>query len=159
VISIVVAHGRNRVIGLAGRLPWHIPSDLQRFKGLTTGAAVLMGRRTFESLPATVRPLPGRRNLVVSSDPAYDAAGAEVFSSLDAALEACGHECFVIGGGTVYEQALPLAHRIHLTEIHDTPAGDTYFPRLSFDEWRCVEHSDALSENGHSFHFARYERR
>lgn len=158
-ISIVVAQSRNGVIGLDGRLPWHIPSDLRRFKALTTGGAVLMGRRTFESLPDTARPLPGRRNVLVSSDPGYRAAGAEVFASLGAALAACENDCFVIGGGTVYEQALPLADCVHVTEIHATTTGDTYFPPLHPDQWDCIESSEPTSENGHTFHFAVYERR
>jgi dihydrofolate reductase len=159
VIAIVVAHGRNRVIGRDGGLPWHLPADLRRFRELTSGHAVVMGRRTFESLPPRFRPLPGRRNLVLSSDPAYDPGpGAEAFTSLGAALEACGGSCFVIGGARVYEQAAALADRIYATHVDAAPDGDAFFPELEAGAWRCVEESEPLSENDHDFVFRVYDR-
>jgi dihydrofolate reductase len=156
-VSIVVAQGSNRVIGVSGGLPWDLPSDMRRFRELTMGHAVVMGRKTYESIPERFRPLPGRRNLVISSDPG-SAPGAEVFPSLTAALEACDGSCFVIGGGRVYEEAAALADRCYVTDIDAAPAGDTFFPELAPTEWRCVEESEPLSENAHSFVFRVYDR-
>jgi dihydrofolate reductase len=158
VISIIVAHSSNRVIGQDGDLPWHLPADLKRFRELTTGSTVIMGRKTFESLPPEYRPLPNRRNIVLSSDPDYAADGAEVLPSLASALEQCGPDCFVIGGGATYLQALEHSTRVYATEIDGPYQGDTFFPVLSKREWRCVEGSEAISENGHSFTFKVYER-
>ena len=158
-VSIVVAQGSNRVIGVEGGLPWHLPSDLRRFRELTMGHAVVMGRKTFESIPDRFRPLPGRRNLVISSNPGYDAGeGAEVFPSLAAALEACRGSCFVIGGGQVYAEAARLADRCYVTDVDASPAGDAFFPELAEEEWRCVEESEPISENDHSFVFRVYDR-
>jgi dihydrofolate reductase len=157
-ITIVVAHSRNRVIGHRGALPWHLPSDLRRFKQLTVGRTVVMGRKTFESLPDAYRPLPERRNLVLSADPAYEAPGAEVYPSLDAALTACEHDCVVIGGETLYAQALPLAERVHVTHVEAEPAGDAFFPELPDAAWRCVERSQPTVENDLAFAFHTYER-
>jgi dihydrofolate reductase len=156
-VSIVVAQGSNRVIGCDGALPWHLPSDLRRFRELTMGGTVVMGRRTYESIPSRFRPLPGRRNVVISSDPGC-APGAEVFPTLTAALEACEGTCFVIGGGQVYAEAASLADRCYVTDIDAAPFGDTFFPELPPTEWRCVEESDPLQENGHGFVFRVYDR-
>lgn len=157
-VSIVVAHASNRVIGRRGALPWRLPSDLRRFRELTTGGVVLMGRRTFESLPDAHRPLRERRNLVVSSNPNLDAPGAEVHTSLDAALSACGADCFVIGGGTIYEQALPRAQRVYATHVDTDVEGDVFFPKLAPEQWRCVKESEPLHENDLSFVFRTYDR-
>jgi len=156
-VAIVVAHSSNRVIGRAGGLPWRLPGDMRHFRELTTGHTVLMGRRTFESLPDAFRPLPGRRNLVLSSDDAYAAPGAEVFHDLASALEASAGECFVIGGAVTYEEALPLATRLYTTEIDAEIAGDVLFPEVG-DGWRCVEQSERLSENDLDYTFKTYER-
>jgi dihydrofolate reductase len=155
VVSIVVAHSANRVIGRDGGMPWHLPTDLRRFRALTTGHAVVMGRRTFESLPDAFRPLPERRNVVLSSDPAYRADGAEAVTDLEAALEGT---CFVIGGGVTYEQALPHAQRVYATEIEAEVEGDTFFPVLPEAEWRCVARSERIVEHGHAYTFAVHER-
>lgn len=158
-VAIVVAHSRNRVIGRDGDLPWHLPSDLRRFRELTSGGTVVMGRRTFESLPPAVRPLPERRNIVLSSDPSYAAAGAETAASLDAALRACGGECFVIGGGLTYAEALARSDVVYATEVDAEIEGDTYFPALPEREWRCAERGEPRRENGHTYAFKLYERR
>ena len=159
-ISIVVAQGSNRVIGVDGRLPCHLPSDLRRFKQMTTGHAVVMGRKTFESLPAAVRPLPQRRNIVLSRNAAYEAGpGVATAGDLEAALELCEGSCFVIGGAEVYAQALAVAGRVHTTDVDADPPGDAFFPPLADGHWRCVEESDPRVENGHAFVFRTYERR
>jgi dihydrofolate reductase len=159
VLSIVVARSRNGVIGRDGGLPWRLPTDLERFRELTYGSAVLMGRRTFESLPAAFRPLPGRRNIVLSSDPAYAPSDVEVMRDLGSALEACGAGGFVIGGSVTYRDTLPLVGRVYATEIDEDVDGDVFFPELSADEWRCVERSTPIRENGRRFSFCTYERR
>jgi dihydrofolate reductase len=114
-----------------------------------------MGRRTYESLPAAFRPLPDRRNVVLTSDPAYRADGAQVIGDLGGALVA---PCFVIGGGEVYAQALPRAQRVYATELEAEVDGDTFFPPLPAGEWRCVERSERIVENGHAYTFAIHDR-
>jgi len=156
-IALVVAHSRNRVIGRDGALPWRLPGDMRQFRRLTTGHTVLMGRRTFESIPDAFRPLPERRNLVLSANPDYRPEGAEVFGDLDAALEACAGECFVIGGAVTYAEALPLSGRLHATEIDAEIDGDVFFPELGAG-WCCVEESETLSENDLTYRFRTYER-
>jgi dihydrofolate reductase len=122
------------------------------------GAPVIMGRKTWESLPLKFRPLPGRRNLVLSRDPSYAAAGAEVFARLDAAIAAAGGDGFVIGGGATYEAAMPLLDRIYATEVEASPEGDTHFPELG-PEWRLVEeHPRVVEENGGAFTIRVYDR-
>lgn len=157
-IALVVAHSANRVIGRDGALPWRLPADLRRFRELTTGHTVLMGRRTYESLPERFRPLPDRRNLVLSAQPGFEAPGAEVFDDLDAAFGACGEDCFVIGGAITYSQALPRAARVYATQVGGEIAGDTVFPELPAADWRCVDRSEPVAENGETFTFTVYER-
>jgi dihydrofolate reductase len=156
-IAIVVAHSSNRVIGRDGGLPWRLPGDMRHFRELTIGHAVLMGRRTFQSLPEAFRPLPQRRNLVLSSDASFAAPGAEIFGDLGSALAACENRCFVIGGAVTYEEALPLSTRLHATEIEAEIDGDVYFPEIG-EEWRRIEQSERLSENDLSYRFRTYER-
>ncbi len=157
-VSLLVARSSNGVIGRDGDLPWRLPSDLKRFRELTTGHSVLMGRRTFESLPTAFRPLPNRRNLVLSSNQDYPADGAEVFTGLSEALQSCTGECFVIGGGITYEEALPFAELVYVTEVDGEIDGDTFFPALAQSEWRLRERRDPIVENGHTFAFCVYER-
>jgi dihydrofolate reductase len=149
-IALVVAHSRNRVIGRDGDLPWHLPSDLRRFKELTTGGTVVMGRRTWDSLPPRFRPLPGRRNVVVSRN-GCDAP--DVRRSVEKALE---DGCFVIGGGEIYAQALPHADRVYATEIDADVDGDVFFPAL--DGFREVQRSAPIEEHGHRYSFVTYDR-
>jgi dihydrofolate reductase len=158
VISIVVAHSSNGVIGRDGGLPWRLPTDLRRFREITTGGAVVMGRRTFESIPEAFRPLPDRRNIVLSSDPSYSAPGGEVYGSLGSALESCPDGCFVIGGEVTYRQALQLASRVYATRVEADVEGDAFFPPLDEAEWRCVSCSEPVHENEHEFTFRVYER-
>lgn len=133
---IVAAVAQNGVIGRGGALPWRLKSDLRHFRRLTTGHAVLMGRKTWESLG---RPLPDRRNVVVSRDPSFTAPGAEVYPSLDAARVALADEpvVFVIGGAQLYRQTLPFADRLVMTEVEAEPQGDAFFPE--WDRSRFLE--------------------
>ena len=123
-VSIVVAFAGNGVIGRDGGLPWHLPTDMKRFRELTIERVVIMGRRTFESLPDRFRPLPDRRNLVLSSRRDWQAPGAEVFPDLASALEACAGDCFVIGGEQTYREALSLAERVYATEVEGEIDGE-----------------------------------
>ncbi|MEU0794502.1 dihydrofolate reductase [Amycolatopsis sp. NPDC005961] len=137
-IGLVWAQSANGVIGRDGALPWHLPEDLKHFRALTSGATVLMGRRTWESLPPRFRPLPGRRNLVLSTAPQE---GAETFADLAPALAAVSGDGWVIGGAAVYRAALPFADRIVVTEIRETFEGDTRAPEVgrapdSAGEWQ-----------------------
>jgi len=143
-VSLLVAMARNRVIGAQGRLPWHIPADLKRFKALTMGHHIVMGRKTFESIG---RLLPGRTTVILTRQPAYRVPGAIVVRSLDEALEEChgDDEIFVIGGGELYREALPRADRIYLTEVDGEFAGDTYFPQLDRNQWQERD-SEVLSD-------------
>lgn len=157
-VAIVVARAGNGVIGRDGGLPWRLPSDMRRFRELTSGHTVVMGRRTFESIPDRYRPLPDRRNLVLSSNPDWRAPGAEVFADLATALDACDGDCFVIGGERTYREALPLADRVYATEVEGEIDGDVFFPGLAQGEWRCIERSERVVENEHGFTFCVYER-
>jgi dihydrofolate reductase/diadenosine tetraphosphate (Ap4A) HIT family hydrolase len=154
-VSLVVARSRNGCIGRNGDLPWRLPGDLRRFRELTTGGTVVMGRRTYESLPPAFRPLPDRRNVVLSRDPEFRPPGVDVVGDLEQALR---EDCFVIGGGSVYAQALPLADRIYETLVDSDVEGDTFFPALDAG-WACAEESAPVAENGYAFTFRRLERR
>ena len=136
-ITLIAAMGKNREIGLEGRMPWHLPAELQHFKRTTMGKAILMGRKTWQAIG---RPLPGRQNIVISRNPDFRAEGADVSASLSAALELSqNEEIMVIGGGQLYELALPLAQRMVLTMIDIEPQADTWFPEWKEDEWQQSE--------------------
>ncbi|WNV74400.1 dihydrofolate reductase [Geodermatophilus sp. DSM 44513] len=138
-LGLVWAQARGGVIGAGGRLPWHLPEDLRSFRELTTGSTVVMGRRTWESLPARSRPLPGRRNVVLSTDPAWAADGAERAGSVDEVLadevltRRDGGDVWVIGGGRVYAAFLPHASRVVVTDVDTDADGDTWAPALGAD--------------------------
>lgn len=159
-LVLVAAVGKNRAIGRGGKLPWHLSGDLKRFKALTTGHAVLMGRKTFFSLPHGA--LPERRNLVLSRTRTHF-PGAETFPSLGAALAAVAAEdtVFAIGGESVYREAMPLAETMHLTLVDDAPEADAFFPAWDPGGWeeifREVHPADARNEK--AFVFATYRRR
>ena len=163
-LVIVVAMAENRVIGRDGDLPWHLPEDLKRFKAVTMGKPLVMGRKTWDSLPR--KPLPGRPNLVVSRQPGFAADGAEVFAELDAALAEADRlaremgvdEVCLIGGGSLYEQAFAKVDRIDLTEVRLSPEGDTLFPDLDPAEWREVSRTPAVSADGTAFDHVILER-
>ena len=131
--AIIAAMGKNRELGLRGKLPWRIPDDMQRFKTLTMGNSVIMGRKTWESIPEKFRPLPGRTNIVITRQTNYEAKGAIVTDSLESARAAAARalgsdEIFVIGGGEIYREALPFTDRLYLTLVDDTTEADTFFP-------------------------------
>ena len=159
ILSLIAAMDRNRLIGRDNTLPWRLPEDLRHFKATTLGKPVIMGRKTWESIG---RPLPGRRNIVVSRNPDYPLQGAERAASLDAALtlaEDTGtDEIFVIGGGDLYRQALPRARRLYLTEIDASHEGDAWFPEIPPGEWREVAREEHRAADGLPFAFVRYER-
>jgi dihydrofolate reductase len=157
-VCIVVARAANGVIGRDGALPWRLPTDMRRFRELTSGHTVVMGRKTFESIPERFRPLPDRRNLVLSSKAGWQAPGAEVFGDLASALDACDGDCFVIGGERTYREALAIAERVYATEVEGEIDGDVFFPALADEEWRRVEQSERVVENEHGFSFCVYER-
>ena len=154
-ITLVVAAARNGVIGKDGAIPWRLSDDMKRFKALTLGHTVVMGRKTWDSLPPKSRPLPGRRNIVVTRDANWKAEGAET-SSLEAALKQAG-DIFVIGGGEIYNAALPLAHRIELTDVHRDFEGDAVFV---FDRsgWRETAREEHVSGDGLSYSFVTLEK-
>jgi dihydrofolate reductase len=160
-LSLVAAVARGGVIGRDGTIPWRIPEDLARFKALTAGNAVVMGRRTWDSLPDGLRPLPDRRNVVVTRDPKWHAEGAERAGSLDDALQLLDGTSyvFVIGGGVLYAAALPLADELLLTEIELEVDGDTFFPRWDRTAFEEVSREPRASETGTSYSFVRYVRR
>ncbi|MCG3202701.1 MAG: Dihydrofolate reductase type 3 [Gammaproteobacteria bacterium] len=153
-IAIVVAMDRNHVIGREGGLPWHLPGDLQHFKRLTMGRPIIMGRRTHASLG---RPLPGRDNIVVTGNPAYLAPGCSIARSLEEAMSLADDApmACVIGGAALYREALPLANRIYLTEVHAVARGDVRFPRFDRARWREVarEYHSADERNPHAHSF------
>ena len=161
-ISIIAALARNGAIGYRNDLIYHLPADLKRFKALTTGHSIVMGRNTFMSLPKGA--LPNRRNIVLSHDTTLTLPGAEVYASLEAALEACKdeEEVFVCGGASIYRQALPLADKLLLTLVDDTPAeADTFFPPLVTTEWEItsVEYHLSDEKNAHNYAFVDCKRR
>jgi dihydrofolate reductase len=159
-VSLVAAVARGGVIGRDNAIPWRIREDMERFRALTMGHPVVMGRRTWESLPDRFRPLPGRRNVVVTRNRAWHADGAERAGSLDNALHLLdgAPQVFVIGGGEMYADALPLADELLLTEIDADVEGDTLFPpwdRAAFHEESREQH---VSETGVPFSFVTYQR-
>jgi len=156
-VFLVAAVAANGIIGAGGKLPWHLPQDLKHFKALTLGHPVIMGRKTWESLG---RPLPGRENIVVTRSAGYDAPGASIAASLDAALALCAGEpmAFVIGGSELYAAALPLADGLVLTEIHRDYEGDTRFPQFDRKGWRETQRKPQAGTDGLRFDFVLYEK-
>ncbi|HTM60002.1 MAG TPA: dihydrofolate reductase [Burkholderiales bacterium] len=156
-VYLVAALAANGVIGRNGQLPWHLPEDLKHLKQLTLGHPVIMGRRTWESLPK--KPLPGRDNIVVTRRPGYDAPGAAVASSLDAALALCVGESvvFVIGGEQLFAESLPTAAGLVLTEIHRDYEGDVSFPKYDRSRWRATQRESHTAADGTKFDFVLYE--
>ena len=158
-ITLIAALARNRVIGKDNRMPWHISDDLKRFKALTLGHTVLMGRKTFQSIG---KPLPGRDNIVITRSRAFAAPGCRPVHSLAEALAAVrgADEVFVIGGAQIYALALPLADRLQLTEVDAAIDGDAYFPGFERSAWREVRRESRTAEGpqGLRYDFVTYDR-
>ena len=158
-LALIAAVAQNGVIGVDNRLPWRLPGDMRRFRALTTGHSIIMGRKTWESIG---RPLPERQNIVVSRQRDFQAPGAQVVASLAAGLAAAvmPEPVFVIGGEALYREALPLASRLYLTEIHRDFAGDARFPGYARDAWREISREPGRTDDtgGFDFAYASYER-
>jgi dihydrofolate reductase len=158
VLALIWAQAEGGVIGNAGAIPWRLPEDQARFKELTIGATVLMGRLTWESLPASVRPLPGRRNLVLSTDPRWAADGGERVHSVESAIDLAARDLWVIGGAAVYAAALPFAERVEATYVDLSCDGDVFAPDLDAG-WQLVVDGDwQTSTTGMRFKCATFER-
>jgi dihydrofolate reductase len=153
-ISIIVAVAQNNAIGRDNDLLWHLPDDLKYFKRITSGHPVIMGRRTWLSLPR--RPLPNRRNIVISDIPDDRLEGAEIATSIDHAVSLCnpGEENFVIGGASVYRQFLPLCNRVYLTKVYKDFDGDVFFPELDPAVWKLVSAEEPLHDRENDFTYA-----
>lgn len=153
-LSIIVAQAQNRVIGINNNLPWHLPEDLRYFKQVTMGKPIIMGRKTFDSIG---RPLPGRTNIVITRDGSYQPEGVKVVNSLEAARELAESICtidgcdeaMVIGGAQIYEQALSLADRLYLTQVHADVNGDAWFPAFHPGDWMEMGRDD-FTASGHN---------
>ncbi len=156
-LGLIYARSRNGVIGKAGGLPWRLPEDLAHFKQVTVGCPVVMGRKTWDSLPPRFRPLPGRTNIVVTRQPEWQAPGATRAASLPEAIALCAGEpqAWVIGGAEIYAQALPLAHTIEVTEIDADFEGDAFAPPVG-PEWREVARRRGRSADGLEYSFVTY---
>jgi len=151
-ISLIVAVSANNVIGVRGELPWRLPDDLKRFKKVTMGKPIVMGRLTWASIG---RPLPGRQNIVISRNAGLAAPGCDVVGSPDEAIEAAGdaEEFMIIGGGQLYREFLPRAGRIYLTRVAVSLAGDTYFPALADDEWTVASRESHPADEVHNYSY------
>jgi dihydrofolate reductase len=160
-LVLVAAVAKNRVIGINNQLPWHLPEDLKHFRELTRGCAVIMGRKTWESLPEAFRPLPGRRNIVLSRQNDLMLLGAEVVDSLPSAcaLLADVQSAFVIGGADLYLQAMPLADRLEITEVDLAPEGDAWFPVIEETAWQETSGTPNQGLSGIGYRFLSYQRK
>lgn len=164
-LALIAAYAQNRVVGIDNKLPWHLPEDLKYFKRCTSGKAIIMGRKTFDSIG---RPLPNRTNIVISRNPEFEVEGVKVVSTLDEAIELAKavnevngiDEIMVIGGATIYELTLPIADRLYLTHVHAKVEGDAYFPEVDFSNWHEVERADysASETNPYDYSFVVYEK-
>ena len=173
-IVIIAAVAKNRVIGKDNQLLWNIPEDMAHFKALTAGHTVIMGRKTWESLPPRFRPLPGRRNIVISHQKDYPVPGAELADSLENALKTASTAtegsakptegsaqptiAFIIGGEQIYRQAIAFADRLELTEVDLSPEGDAWFPDFSADKWQTLSCKRSLCGDGTNVSFVTYGR-
>lgn len=163
IISLIVASAKNSVIGINNALPWHLPDDLKRFRMLTTGHHIIMGRKTYESLG---RLLPYRITVIVTRNKAYKVAGALVAHSLEEAIEMCKNdvqmpnddELFIIGGAELYKEGLKIAHQLYITEVDMEAKGDAFFPKFDLNEWEVTGRAAHVSEQGLAFTYVLYER-
>lgn len=157
-LSMIVAVAHDGVIGVNNTLPWHLPEDLKRFRALTMGHHIIMGRKTYDSLG---RLLPGRTTVIVTRNENYKVEGALVAHSLEAAIALCedDEEVFLIGGAELYQTGLKLAHKLYITEIELDVAGDAFFPKLVSTEWQETEREAHTSEKGLKFSYVTYLRK
>jgi dihydrofolate reductase len=164
-IVLIAAFAQNRVVGIENRLPWHLPEDLKYFKRTTSGKAIIMGRKTYDSIG---RPLPNRTNIVITRNSDFTAPGIKVVASLEAAIELAKEvnyindvdEVMIIGGASIYESALPIADRLYLTHVHAEVEGDAYFPEVNFQQWSETSREDykASEKNPYDYSFVVYEK-
>jgi len=159
-LSLIVAMANNRVIGINKQMPWHLSADLKKFKKITMGHPIIMGRKTFEAIG---KPLPGRENIIISRDPLYQAADCTVFNSLETAVKYYSHvdEVFVIGGATLYEATLAQADKLYITEIEQDFSGDTWFPEVQKNDWLECARERVINDSSVNFNysFVVYKRR
>ena len=157
-ISIIVAVSENNVIGKNNQLPWHLPTDMKFFKDKTMGHCVIMGRKNYDSIPDRFRPLSGRTNIVVTRQKEFKAKDVIIVHSIDEAIQAAKErneaECFIIGGGEIFRQALSYCDRIYLTRIHHHFEGDVFFPELKAGEWREVSREDHQEDEKNKYNFS-----
>lgn len=154
-LSAIVAMDENRAIGHQNRLPWHLPADLKHFKSLTTGHAILMGRKTFESIG---KPLPNRTNIILTRDPNYQVPGCITVTSIDNAIQEAlslhqQHEIFIIGGAEIFQQLLPRIQQLYLTIVHHKFDADTFFPALNNQEWQERSHEEHTADEQNKFDY------
>lgn len=158
-ISFIVAMDKNNVIGYHNQLPWQLPADLAYFKKVTTGHPIIMGRKTFESIG---RPLPGRRNIVITRDTSYYMEGIEIVHSIEDAVRLIGEdEAFIIGGANIFEQAFKFAQKLYITYIHEEFVGDTYFNEFKINEWKLESSINGIKDekNPYEYEFVVYNRK
>lgn len=156
-ISLIVAHDNNRVIGYENKMPWHLPGELQYFKEQTMGKPMIMGRKTFDSIG---RPLPGRKNIVITRNENFHVEGVEVATSIEGALKLAGdvEEVMIIGGEQIFKMVLPIADRLYITHIEHDFNGDTFFPAYG-DEWKLISKSNPVeTPDGYNYTYCIYER-
>lgn len=154
VLSLIAAMDQNHIIGIQNRLPWHLPADLKHFKQLTIGKPIVMGRTTFESIG---KPLPNRRNIVISRNPTFHATGCDIAHSIEQALALTTNdpETMLIGGASLYAQTLPLARRLYLTLVHTTLSeGDAFFPAINWNDWLILERVDHASDQANAVDYS-----
>jgi dihydrofolate reductase len=156
IISLVVAASENNVIGKNNQLLWHLPKDMKYFKNLTWGMAIAMGRKTFESIGS--KPLPGRKNIVITRQPGWKAEGVSVVKSVDEAAELAGQEdyreLFIIGGGVIYMIAFDKAQKIFMTRVHTEIEGDVFFPVIEKKDWELVHNTDNPADEKHAYSYS-----
>lgn len=151
-ITVIAAVAENNALGKENQLLWHLPDDFKRFKAITSGHYIIMGRKTFESFP---KPLPNRTHVIISRQPNYQPEGCIVVNSLEKAIEACPktEEVFIIGGGEIYRQSIELADKLDLTKVHASFEGDTYFPEINLTQWKLVFEEFHPKDDRHDYAF------
>jgi dihydrofolate reductase len=155
-VKLIVAISKNNIIGDSNRLIWNLPADLKRFKEITTGHPIVMGRKTYESIG---RPLPNRRNIIITRDSNYQVEGCEVVNSIEESLLLTNSDCFIIGGGEIYSQTLPISEQIYMTVVDEEFEGDTAFPELDKSWYISKQENFSKDEkNPHNYSFMIYER-